>query len=272
MTIAVLPVPRKPGGRLRHRAARRERPRHRLRRKAARRTKQLEPLRTPAEWIDGARHRVRRPRTIWPAWAFTCSSATCCSSCSRDAAGHRLRQGDLPAQLQARISVRRTCSTATGKTSAPSSRTTRPTSPWPAIDPPFDFHSPEGSSTRACAFCRPRASAARRSRTCLISDGCVVHSGTTISNAVSRRPQPHRPERCRCDQTSSSAPTASRPTRTVSAMRQRGSRTWTSATTAVIERAILDKDCRIGGKRDDQPPRQGATSRATASSSARASW
>jgi glucose-1-phosphate adenylyltransferase len=51
-------------------------------------------------------------------------------------------------------------------------------------NPPFDFHSPEGVIyTRMRFLPASRVNAARLSQ-CLISDGCVVHGGTTVERSL----------------------------------------------------------------------------------------
>ena len=76
--------------------------------------------------LDRRRHDRRTSRSS-PRWASTCSRARCCSR-SLEAAGHRLRQGDHPEGARHAPRARRTSIAATGPTSAPSTRSTTPTS------------------------------------------------------------------------------------------------------------------------------------------------
>src|SRR5947209_9840081 len=53
-----------------------------------------------------------------------------------------------------------------------------------ADPPPFDFHSPDGVIyTRMRYLPASRISAASVEQ-CLVSDGCVVHSGTSMTNCI----------------------------------------------------------------------------------------
>ena len=96
------------------------------------------------EWIES--RGIRLPRAAIPGQHghLPVSPQSPVRSAQRPAAGHRFRQGNLSAQPPHAPRPGPPVSTATGKTSAPSSRITRLISPWPATTPPFDFHSPEG--------------------------------------------------------------------------------------------------------------------------------
>ena len=110
------------------------------------------------------------------------------SSCNR---------GILAPALATRIGFTVICSKATGKTSARLRRITRrKPSPWPAHNPPFDFHSPEGVIyTRMRNLPASRIGAAFVSQS-LIADGCLVEqNGRQCWPLGSRCPQPRRP-RC----------------------------------------------------------------------------
>ena len=120
-------------------------PRHRLRREAAdRRAARRRCARRPSGSSSRGIDAPRAGTYLASMGIYLFKPRGAARPAQRPAAGHRLRQGDLPAQHRRRTTSRPTCSTATGRTSARSSRTTRPTWPWPATNPPFDFHSPDG--------------------------------------------------------------------------------------------------------------------------------
>ena len=162
VTIAVLPVAREQAVGFRHRAPGRLGAGRRLRREAADRG------------AAGAARTLRR--SGWQRRGIHQGTASYLASmgiylfnrevadrlAQRAAAGHRLRQGDLSRAASARTACRPICSTATGRTWARSSRTTRPTWRWPATIRPSISTARRASSTRACASCRPRASAGPR--------------------------------------------------------------------------------------------------------------
>jgi glucose-1-phosphate adenylyltransferase len=112
-------------------------------------------------------------------------------------------------------------------------------------NPPFDFHSPEGVIyTRMRFLPASRVNAARLSQ-CLISDGCVVHGGTTVERSLlGVRSRIGRDVTIRdtvingADFFETDAERA--------ANRNRGVPDLTVGDGTVIERAIVDKDCRIG--------------------------
>ena len=183
------------GRRLRHRPPRRRRPRRRLRREAADRRGSSHPLRTPDEWMrrrgirgDGrplpGQHGHLPVRPQGPARPAQRPAALATDFGKevfpRSISSHR---------------VQPTSSTATGKTSAPSRPTTRPTWPWPATTRPSTFHSPEGVIyTRMRFLPASRLSGARLQRSPhqrrlrrppRRRPGALRH----------RRPQPDRPQR-----------------------------------------------------------------------------
>jgi glucose-1-phosphate adenylyltransferase len=112
-------------------------------------------------------------------------------------------------------------------------------------EPPFDFHSPEGVIyTRMRFLPASRVSGANLAQ-CLISDGCVVQAGTQITHCViGVRSRIGRNVVLRdtiligADRFETDAERA--------ANRKRGIPDFTVGDGSVIERAILDKDCRIG--------------------------
>jgi glucose-1-phosphate adenylyltransferase len=112
-------------------------------------------------------------------------------------------------------------------------------------EPPFDFHSPEGVIyTRMRFLPASRVSAASMNH-CLISDGCVVQAGADIERCViGLRSRIGRNVVLRdtvligADRFETDAERLGN--------RQRGLPDFTVGDGSVIERAILDKDCRIG--------------------------
>lgn len=111
--------------------------------------------------------------------------------------------------------------------------------------PPFDFHSPEGIIyTRMRFLPASRIEAAQVEQT-LISDGCVIEAGTRMSRcAVGVRSRIGRNVQLRdtvivgADRYETDAERADNAAR--------GIPSFTVGAGTVIERAILDKDCRIG--------------------------
>jgi glucose-1-phosphate adenylyltransferase len=112
-------------------------------------------------------------------------------------------------------------------------------------NPPFDFHSPEGVIyTRMRFLPASRIEAARMAQS-LVSDGCVIQSGTQIERCiVGIRSRIGRGAVLRdtvligADRFETDAERA--------ANRARGMPDLNIGDGCVIERAILDKDCRIG--------------------------
>jgi glucose-1-phosphate adenylyltransferase len=112
-------------------------------------------------------------------------------------------------------------------------------------NPPFDFHSPEGIIYTRMRFLPASRVSAARVEQCLISDGCVVHPGAQLQrcvigvrsrigrNAVVRDTVMIGADRYETD--------AER-----EANRARGVPNLVAGDNVVIERAIIDKDCRIG--------------------------
>jgi glucose-1-phosphate adenylyltransferase len=112
-------------------------------------------------------------------------------------------------------------------------------------NPPFDFHSPEGVIyTRMRFLPASRVSGARLNQ-CLISDGCIIEAGTTIERCVvGLRSQIGRNVTLRdtvligADRYETDAEKE--------ANRKNNLPNLRVGDGSVIERAILDKDCRIG--------------------------
>jgi glucose-1-phosphate adenylyltransferase len=112
-------------------------------------------------------------------------------------------------------------------------------------DPPFDFHSPEGVIYTRMRFLPASRVSGAKVEQCLISDGCVVQPGADLQrcvigvrsrigrNAVLRDTVLIGADRFETD--------AER-----AANRVRGVPDLVVGDDAVIERAILDKDCRVG--------------------------
>jgi glucose-1-phosphate adenylyltransferase len=111
--------------------------------------------------------------------------------------------------------------------------------------PPFDFHSPEGVIYTRMRFLPPSRVSAATVRRCLISDGCIVLPGAQLENCViGVRSRIGRNATLRdtvaigADRYETDAERAGNRARAVPDLG--------IGDGAVIERAILDKDCRIG--------------------------
>jgi glucose-1-phosphate adenylyltransferase len=127
-------------------------------------------------------------------------------------------------------------------------------------NPPFDFHSPEGVIYTRMRFLPASRISAAKLRQCLVSDGCVVMEGTDLERCVlGVRSRIGKNVTLRdtiligADRFETDAERA--------ANRQKGIPDFTIGDGSVIERAIVDKDCRIGrgvrianqrGVRDDE--------------------
>jgi glucose-1-phosphate adenylyltransferase len=114
-----------------------------------------------------------------------------------------------------------------------------------ADHPPFDFHSPDGVIYTRMRFLPASRLSGAHLEQCLISDGCVVEAGTRIHHCVvGVRSRIGRDVVLRdtvligADRFETDAERA--------ANRRRGIPDLTVGDGSVIERAILDKDCRIG--------------------------
>jgi glucose-1-phosphate adenylyltransferase len=112
-------------------------------------------------------------------------------------------------------------------------------------DPPFDFHSPEGIIYTRMRFLPASRVSSASLEQCLVSDGCVVQQGTRMKNCVvGVRSRIGRDVALRdtvilgADRFETDAERA--------ANRDRGIPDFTVGDGSVIERAILDKDCRVG--------------------------
>jgi glucose-1-phosphate adenylyltransferase len=112
-------------------------------------------------------------------------------------------------------------------------------------NPPFDFHSPEGVIYTRMRFLPASRVSAASVQQCLISDGCIVQEGTTLKQCVvGVRSRIGRGATLRdtvligADRFETDAERL--------ANRHRGLPDIGVGDNSVIERAILDKDCRIG--------------------------
>jgi glucose-1-phosphate adenylyltransferase len=112
-------------------------------------------------------------------------------------------------------------------------------------NPPFDFHSPEGVIYTRMRFLPASRISEARVEQCLISDGCVIQPGTRIERCVlGVRSRIGRNVTLRntvvigADRYETDAERAENA--------RRGYPCLGIAEGSVIERAILDKDCRIG--------------------------
>ncbi|MCS6851165.1 MAG: glucose-1-phosphate adenylyltransferase [Gemmataceae bacterium] len=112
-------------------------------------------------------------------------------------------------------------------------------------DPPFDFHSHEGVIYTRMRFLPASRVSEARLHECLISDGCIIQAGTSISRSVvGVRSRIGRNVVLRdtvligADRFETEAERAEN--------RARGLPDLGVGDGSVIERAILDKDCRIG--------------------------
>ncbi len=111
--------------------------------------------------------------------------------------------------------------------------------------PPFDFHSPEGVIFTRMRFLPASRVSGASLKQCLVSDGCVVEAGARVEHSVvGVRSRIGRNVTLRdtvligADRYETDAERA--------ANRQRGVPDLGVADDCVIERAILDKDCRLG--------------------------
>jgi glucose-1-phosphate adenylyltransferase len=111
--------------------------------------------------------------------------------------------------------------------------------------PPFDFHSPEGVIYTRMRFLPASRVSAARLEQCIISDGCVIQEDTTVERCViGVRSRIGRGVTLRdtvligADRLESDAERA--------VNRSKGIPDLGVGDGSVIERAILDKDCRVG--------------------------
>jgi glucose-1-phosphate adenylyltransferase len=112
-------------------------------------------------------------------------------------------------------------------------------------DPPFDFHSPEGVIYTRMRYLPASRLGGATLEECLISDGCVVQAGTTIvGSVIGVRTRIGHNVTVRdsvllgADRFETDAERADN--------RLHGLPDFTIGDDTLIERAILDKDCRIG--------------------------
>ena len=146
---------------------------------------QRTPLRTPKEWLTahGVKANDREYLANMGIYLFKREALFDLLHSQPDAKD--LVRDLLPPVLSSRAS-RPTCSTATGKTWARSSRTTPPTWPWPATPPRSTSTAPRASSTRACAT-SPRRACARSGRA-LPAQRRLRHCAGRSAAAVRHRP------------------------------------------------------------------------------------
>jgi glucose-1-phosphate adenylyltransferase len=112
-------------------------------------------------------------------------------------------------------------------------------------DPPFDFHSPEGVIYTRMRFLPASRISAASVRQCLISDGCIVQEGADMQNcAIGVRSRIGRGVVLRDTVLIGADGFETDLERAVN--RQRGVPDIGIGENSVIERAIIDKDCRIG--------------------------
>jgi glucose-1-phosphate adenylyltransferase len=112
-------------------------------------------------------------------------------------------------------------------------------------NPPFDFHSPEGVIYTRMRFLPASRISSARLDECLVSDGCVIHPGTRIVRSVvgvrsriGRNATLQDTVMIGADRYETDAERADN--------ERRGFPSLGVGEGSVIERAILDKDCRIG--------------------------
>jgi glucose-1-phosphate adenylyltransferase len=112
-------------------------------------------------------------------------------------------------------------------------------------NPPFDFHSPEGVIYTRMRFLPASRINGARVEQCLISDGCIVEEGAELLRCVigvrsrlGRNVTLHDTILIGADHYETDAERA--------ANRDRGIPNLVIGDNTVIERAIIDKDCRIG--------------------------
>src|SRR5262249_41439932 len=114
-----------------------------------------------------------------------------------------------------------------------------------ADDPPFDFHSPEGVIYTHMRFLPASRVGAAALAQCLVSDGCVLQSGARIERSVIGLRSRVGPNVTIRDAVINGADRFETDAERA-ANRQRGVPDLGIGDGTVIERAILDKDCRVG--------------------------
>src|SRR5579883_1447950 len=112
-------------------------------------------------------------------------------------------------------------------------------------DPPFDFHSPEGVIYTRMRFLPASRISAASVKECLISDGCIVQEGTSLERCiVGVRSRIGRNVAIRDTVLIGADEFENEQERR--ANRQLGLPDLGIGEGSVVERAIIDKDCRIG--------------------------
>lgn len=115
-----------------------------------------------------------------------------------------------------------------------------------ARDPPaFEFYHPEGPIYTRMRFLPAARVSGAMIKDSVISDGCVVHSGTTISNSL-LGVRCRLGERCRIVQTVIIGADRFESDEERERNRAEGIPNMNVGNDCHIERAILDKDCRVG--------------------------
>jgi glucose-1-phosphate adenylyltransferase len=112
-------------------------------------------------------------------------------------------------------------------------------------DPPFDFHSPEGVIYTRMRFLPASRVSAASVKECLISDGCIVQEGTILERCIiGVRSRIGRKVTIRDTVLIGADEFENEQERR--ANRQHGLPDLGIGEGSVVERAIIDKDCRIG--------------------------
>lgn len=112
-------------------------------------------------------------------------------------------------------------------------------------DPPFDFHSPDGVIYTRMRFLPASRIVDSRLKHCLVSDGCVIHAGADLERCVVGVRSRIGSKAVLRDTVILGADQYETETEG-SANEQKGMPTLTVGEGSVVERAILDKDCRVG--------------------------
>jgi glucose-1-phosphate adenylyltransferase len=114
-------------------------------------------------------------------------------------------------------------------------------------DPPFDFSSPDGVIYTRMRYLPASLVHGASLDQCLVSDGCVIRSGTRISRCIVGVRTRIGHDVALSDTVVMGADRFETDAERA-ANRRRGLPDFTVGDGSVIERAILDKDCRVGSK------------------------
>jgi glucose-1-phosphate adenylyltransferase len=112
-------------------------------------------------------------------------------------------------------------------------------------DPPFDFHSPEGIIYTRMRFLPASRMSGATVEQCLVSDGCIVQPGADLHRCV-MGVRSRIGRNCTLRDTVLIGADRYETDAERQANRERGIPDLVVGDNVVIERAILDKDCRIG--------------------------